>query len=87
MAKSPSIQLNFLHPSSSTLERKDAKAETQRNRLFLMNLTVLSASQEISQVLWNQKAHCHVYNSQPVVLILSQINPNDTIQHYFHDKF
>jgi hypothetical protein len=34
-----------------------------------------SASQEILRILWNQNVHYSFHESQPLVLILSQINP------------
>jgi hypothetical protein len=37
-----------------------------------------SASQEITQLLWNQEVHCNVHKSPPLVPILSQMHPVHT---------
>jgi hypothetical protein len=39
------------------------------------NIICSSASCEILCILWKRKFQCHVYNSHPLVSILSQINP------------
>jgi hypothetical protein len=44
-----------------------------------------STGQEIPCLLLNQKVHCRVHKSSSQVPILSQMNPINTIQHYFHD--
>jgi hypothetical protein len=49
--------------------------QTPWSTVFFEKLTVLTASQEFSHHLWNQEVHCCVHQSQPLVPILSQINP------------
>ena len=48
---------------------------TACNRVLLENLTLVSASQEISHILWNLKVQHCIYKSLLPVHILSQINP------------
>lgn len=37
---------------------------------------VLSCIQEFRRILWNLKCYYHIYNSLPLVRILSQMNPD-----------
>jgi hypothetical protein len=41
-----------------------------------------SATQEIPSILWNRKYLYHVHNSQPLILIVSQINPLHALPYY-----
>ena len=42
-----------------------------------------SATQDISHIFWNQKAHYCVNNSQTLVTILTQMNPAYILPCYF----
>jgi hypothetical protein len=43
--------------------------------VLLENLISHSASQQVSQILWNLMAHYHVHKNPPMVSTLGQMNP------------
>ena len=56
---------------------------TPCSRVFLDKLTGLSASQEISRILWKPKVHNRIHKCPPPVPTLSQLDPFHTSTSHF----
>jgi len=68
-----SIELGHFHHQSRESSSSEAKSH--------------AAIGQITRLLWNPKVYYRVYDSPPLVRILSQMNPGRTSTCHFHDLF